>query len=500
MVLYGKTLLQHEPQATTDLLIDLCSGNLGKQRVIPIQHPTSDKDTNESSGPAVLSYLGYNRVQGLFTNDTQNASHTGAKVPNGQSTIGKGDSNANQGTATRIPRAEVDGSINELSDKAAYIPPSPQLFFAHFLDNHDLFVQFLECVANDLWGQKVDPVDPQRSTPLPLRGAGSFDEVDNSVPADQRAVWNTLLELYLASTRSSDLQTSSVARDKAFGLLAQGSSNPYDPIHALMLCSMSGFTEGMVGLWESMGMYEDVLRFFMEKDSMSSSSETSHSIDNTPSPSDEVMRYIHLYGPTNPHLYPLVLRYLTSSPSILSRHSTHLVKLLETIDAEHIMPPLAVVQLLSRNGVTSVGSVKEWLKVKVAETRQDVESDRSLVESYRTETKVKQKEISDLANPRQPEIFQVTRCAACGGQLDLPSVHFMCKHSYHQRCLSDSEPECILCSRQHSIIREVRRNQTRLADRHDLFLNEVQEAEDGFGVVAGAFGRGLMTSNSQGEA
>jgi hypothetical protein len=60
------------------------------------------------------------------------------------------------------------------------------------------------------------------------------------------------------------------------------------------------------------------------------------------------------------------------------------------------------------------------------------------------------------------------------------------------RCLSDSEPECVLCARQHSIIREVRRNQTRLADRHDLFLAEVHEAEDGFGVVAGAFGRGVM--------
>ena len=50
----------------------------------------------------------------------------------------------------------------------------------------------------------------------------------------------------------------------------------------------------------------------------------------------------------------------------------------------------------------------------------------------------------------------------------------------------------MLCARQHSIIREVRRNQTRLADRHDLFLAEVHEAEDGFGVVAGAFGRGVM--------
>lgn len=62
----------------------------------------------------------------------------------------------------------------------------------------------------------------------------------------------------------------------------------------------------------------------------------------------------------------------------------------------------------------------------------------------------------------------------------------------NDRCLSDSEPECVMCARQHSIIREVRRNQTRLADRHDLFVSEVHDADDGFSVVAGAFGRGVM--------
>lgn len=118
--------------------------------------------------------------------------------------------------------------------------------------------------------------------------------------------------------------------------------------------------------------------------------------------------------------------------------------------------------------------------------------DRSLVQSYRSETASKTAELISLSDAAAPETFQVTRCASCNAQLDLPTVHFMCKHSYHQRCLSDSEPECILCARQHAIIKEVRRNQTRLADRHELFTAEVQDSDDGFAVVAGAFGRGLM--------
>ncbi|ORY30605.1 putative vacuolar membrane protein [Naematelia encephala] len=500
LVLYGKTLLSHEPEATTDLLIDLCSGDLGK--IKPEREATTDsaKGANGSSGQGPLTYLGLNRVQGLFTNDGQSRSAT---LVEGEPTNGD----------ARGPKAPQDGSITapladamDLDAGPSYIPPSPRTYFAHFVGQHELFIRFLESVAAKLWGQSVDSSPPARSGPMPLREI-DIEPSEDPVDSDQRAVWNTLLELYLTWTKSSDRSVVRIARGKAMSLLARGTEIPYDTMHALILCSSAGFTDGLVGLWESMGMYEDVLRFWMERDSASlhTTANGDGYVDTdgdsaSPLPSDEVLRYLDLYGPSHPHLYPLVLRYLTSSSQILQRHPTQLQRLLNEIDERHIMPPLSVVQLLSRNNVASIGAVKEWLKSKVDELRQDVESDKSLVQSYRHETESKEGMLKELADIKVPEVFQVTRCAACGGQLDLPAVHFMCKHSYHQRCLSDSDPECILCARQNSIIREVRRNQTRLADRHDLFIDEVYEAEDGFGVVAGAFGRGLMTKQVEGEA
>jgi hypothetical protein len=211
-------------------------------------------------------------------------------------------------------------------------------------------------------------------------------------------VWNTLLEIYLSALSSTSEAISTASRQKALGLLQ--SQLPYDPMHALILCSTADFTDGLVGLWENMGMYEDVLRWYMaqplvgvppqphgkgnsnsngDSTNLRPASASAPASSSSPSPSDEVLRYLALYGPTNHHLYPLVLRYLTSSPEILSRHAKQLPELLETIDELRIMPPLAVVQLLSRNGVASVGTVKEWLKVKVAETRQDVESVRDTI-------------------------------------------------------------------------------------------------------------------------
>jgi hypothetical protein len=87
-----------------------------------------------------------------------------------------------------------------------------------------------------------------------------------------------------------------------------------------------------------------------------------------------MLYYLRIYGPTQPHLYPMVLRYITTFPSTLARHTADVREILDTIQQERIMPPLAVIQLLSRNDVTNIGVVKDWLKSQVADTRLDIDS------------------------------------------------------------------------------------------------------------------------------
>ena len=69
-------------------------------------------------------------------------------------------------------------------------------------------------------------------------------------------------------------------------------------------------------------------------------------------------------------------------------------------------------------------------------------------------------------------------------------MHFMCNHSYHQRCLSDNETECPNCARAHGVLREIRRKNEKLAGQHELFVSEVREG--GFDALAAGFGRGMM--------
>ena len=104
-------------------------------------------------------------------------------------------------------------------------------------------------------------------------------------------------------------------------------------------------------------------------------------------------------------------------------------------------------------------------------------------------------------------VFQVTRCSACGAPLDLPTVHFMCKHSFHQRfaapviylltfrCLPDiDDPECPQCAKENATIRDLRNQQDEWAERQDLFRSHLRDSDDKFGVVANWFGKGVMNS------
>ncbi|KAH9035868.1 hypothetical protein EDB84DRAFT_1437825, partial [Lactarius hengduanensis] len=300
--------------------------------------------------------------------------------------------------------------------------PSPRLYFANFVGHREHLVVFLEAVALRCWGQSLD--EPKDG----VAAEGSAEE--STEGADQQAVWNTLLELYLTlASAAGDGARGDALRDKALRLLRAAERLPYDPTHALILCATRGFTPGLVLLWERLGMHEDVLRFWMEQDRRGAAGAGA-----------EAMRCLAQYGATAPQLYKLALRFFTSAPELMARHTQDLGEVLRVIEERAIMPPLVVVQVLSRNDVASVGLVKDWLLARIRTAREEVHTgdscvvqDEQLTTSYRLETTTKLKQVGELSDPDHPRLFHATQCSQCGGHLDLPSIHFMCNHSFHQR-------------------------------------------------------------------
>lgn len=97
------------------------------------------------------------------------------------------------------------------------------------------------------------------------------------------------------------------------------------------------------------------------------------------------------------------------------------------------MSPLMVVDALSTSLTCSLGDVRSYLNSVLRTEHEQTQADAKLTEKYRVDTQKIRQEIDNIRT--NTIIFQSSKCIACNQDLELPSVHFMCQHSYHQQCV-----------------------------------------------------------------
>ncbi|RKF59145.1 Vacuolar protein sorting-associated protein 11-like protein [Erysiphe neolycopersici] len=343
-----------------------------------------------------------------------------------------------------IKKSPVDSFV------AGYTIPPLRTIFSCFVDNPNEFIEFLEACLEDKYLKESDTAD----------------------------LYTTLFEMYLHKSHGKG-DHREIWESKAKKLL-ENEENPIDKTKVLLLSHLTDFHDGSIIVREKAGLKFDIFRSYT-------------SVKDTRG----VIKALEKYGPEEPQLYPAALAYFTSDSKILEEAGEQIDIVLKKIDKDRIMAPLQVIQTLSNNGVATMGMVKDYLQRTIEQERKEIASNRRLIESYRSETSEKRKEISDLSN--KPQIFNNTRCQFCGLQLSLPTVHFLCKHSFHQTCLNlDIEPDgsiegnCPSCKKDNDTIRAIRKAQVESSDRHELFLDALERSEDRFGTISEFFGRGVM--------
>jgi tetratricopeptide (TPR) repeat protein len=353
------------------------------------------------------------------------------------------------GDATKTTVNQVVETTTE-DDFVEYDVPKPRVAFSAFVDHPDQFIVFLEACIDS------EGVNPEEKTDL----------------------YTTLFEMYLHKASTTESSEKSEFESKARKLI-ESKNVPIDTSNVLLLSDLEQFRDGTILVSERQGLRFDVFR------SYTAARDTRGAI-----------KALHKYGPEEPQLYPAALAYFTSSPEILEAAGSEVEAVLKKIDEDGLMAPLQVIQTLSTNAVATMGLVKDYLSSSVKRERREIADNRNLIASYRADTDQKLKDIDELAT--KPASFSATRCAACGSTLDLPTVHFLCKHSFHQRCLNvvegqdTDEIECPKCAQQNEIIRQIRRQQEESAGRHELFTDELNRSSDKFGTISNWFGRGVM--------
>ncbi|KAF3778686.1 Vacuolar protein-sorting-associated protein [Nymphaea thermarum] len=254
----------------------------------------------------------------------------------------------------------------------------------------------------------------------------------------------------------------------------------YDMELAVVLCEMNGFKEGRLFLYEKMKLFKEVISCYMQAHDHEGLISCCKKLGDSSRGGD-------------PSLWADVLKYFGDLGEDCSKE---VKEVLVYIERDDILPPIIVLQTLSRNPCLTLSVVKDYIARKLEAESKLIEDDRKTIDKFQEETSSMRKEIEDLRT--NARIFQLSKCTACTFTLDLPAVHFLCMHSFHQRCLGDNEKECPVCAPQYRSLLDMKRNLEENAKDHDKFFHQLKNSSDGFSVVAGYFGKGVVSKTSNG--
>ncbi|XP_022091158.1 vacuolar protein sorting-associated protein 11 homolog isoform X2 [Acanthaster planci] len=292
-------------------------------------------------------------------------------------------------------------------------------------------------------------------------------------PDSSHLIYNTLLELYLHDmAHEGERRNRLELHRKAMDLL-QTSDALYDIDQALVLCQMHNFKQGILFLYEKSKLYQQILHYHMENNEY-----------------DQVIDTCKRHGTQDPNLWVQTLSYFARKEENCKQY---IVEVLSQIDRYNLLPPLMVIQTLAHNSSATLSVVKDYIIRRLQQENDQITEDERLVKQYREETEKMRRQMAEMKT--SAKIFQVSKCSICNHNLELPSVHFLCQHSYHQHCFesyAENDLECPACASENHKVMDIIRAQEQSKDLHEQFHRQLEKSQDGFSVVADYFGRGVF--------
>lgn len=267
-------------------------------------------------------------------------------------------------------------------------------------------------------------------------------------------------------------------RGRCMYLLEKFQHGSFDLEHALVLTQCKRFNDGVLFLYEKLGLNFDIVQYHIERGDFDSIIEVANRHKDDRSIWIQVLSYFAGDAPGSKLTGPILEQRIS--------------QLLRTIKQYDILPPLLVVDILTQNENVPLGLIKDYLVDRMSQEQTKTSEYNNKIRKLQLDTKKLQDEVEELRT--SAKIFQFTTCNTCSEQLDLPAVHFMCMHSYHQRCLSDIE-ECPKCSRKNkdAVVQSTKYDSSQ---SHETFFKMLQEEKNnGFDVIATYFGRGIFKQN-----
>ncbi|XP_048481068.1 vacuolar protein sorting-associated protein 11 homolog isoform X1 [Plutella xylostella] len=274
-------------------------------------------------------------------------------------------------------------------------------------------------------------------------------------------VYNALLEHYINVWAKSSSESEKSDYESKIMRVLKDPSATYDKDQVLIMCQMLGFKHGILHLYEESKLWRAQLALHLRL-----------------SEPTQALAVCKRRGAACPRLW-LDLLYTPPPPALLQ-------EVLAAIAQEKLLSPILVIDCLTSTPTYTLGDVRKYLMNVLKSEDEVITREQELASKYRTESEKMKSDIEALR--LSPATFQSSRCAACARPLELPTVHFLCQHSYHHHCFqsySESESECCACAASRP-----RRDVT--ARAAETLHDRLQKEHDPYAVVSEYFGRGLF--------
>lgn len=250
--------------------------------------------------------------------------------------------------------------------------------------------------------------------------------------------------------------------------------NSYDMNLALIICQLHNFRPGMLYLYEKNNMYQRILQFHMDSNDYTN-----------------ILDTCKRYGNQDSNLWIQALQYFSKREEYNCKE--FIMQIISNIERLNLLQPLMVIKILSQNSTLTIDTVKEYLLKRMRKEEKEIEEDQETVNRHLKSIMELKNQIDHLKT--EPIIFQANRCEYCSDELNFPSIHCLCNHSFHADCFENHSVDdgCPTCAVDNSnFLNLIKQNEESKKNLHDAFHKSLERSVDKFEVIADYLGKGLF--------
>lgn len=326
----------------------------------------------------------------------------------------------------------------------SYQPPRPRLIFPAFIKHQHEFVVFLEaCIES---APTLSPSAKDMSDML-----SALYEAYLQLHVDEKDDW-------LDKAQKLLVEHSDVLSDNIIFLVSQ--------LHAVEL---SADIQAKLGI-----SYENLFRLKIESGDYATAKEML----------DANVKSV-------PELIPLAVKLFTSSEPAFQFARPWFSQFLEKSITESRYPAVYLLETICSSEFVTIGDIKPFLLKLISDVEKEESRNLKIADSYATEAVAKREELYELMN--KPQIIEYGLCSACNLPLDLPAVHFACKHSYHRRCLGGTLI-CRICLSENESVEALRSSQEEATQQQEVFFKDLTSRPDKMTAINQFISRGGLSS------